>query len=87
VSSKNFSIEFNFDEDHLDYVCYDDTKPDGEKWYQGKKEWFFDEEGDYVVNEKHWTFNHDKPGHALQDEVSRVLSHQLSKFYGLDATT
>lgn len=27
---------------------------------------------------------HEKPGHALQDEVSRVFKKELEKFYGLD---
>ena len=31
VSSKNFSCELNFDDDHFDYLCYDGKK---KEWYQ-----------------------------------------------------
>lgn len=48
---------------------------------------FKDVHDDYTVSETHWTYQHSKPGHALQDEVSRVLYEELTKFYGLDAAS
>jgi hypothetical protein len=85
VSSKNFSCELVFDDDHFDYLCYD---KDTNEWYQDEEgEANKDENDEGMVSENHWTYQHRKPGHALQDEVSRVILKELTKFYGLDEPT
>lgn len=93
VSSKNFSCELNFDDNQFDYLLYREEDEDGnplppdERWVQEDEKEFRDASEQYVPNSEHWTYVHAKPGHALQDEVQRVLEKELAKFYGLDASS
>ena len=85
VSSKNFSCEIQFEDDHFEYI-HIEKKEEGqpkldednnEIWFDDSKDDKFDklntkDENDYVHND-HWTQTLDKPGHWLQIVVSKQL--------------
>ena len=80
-----------FGDDHFETLLYDknDESDDAPKWNQDLKK---EEKSKlkvtiksaYREKDNYWSKMHDKPGHALQDEVSRVFKKELERFYGLD---
>ena len=75
-----------FGDDHFETLLYDKSD-EKQKWNQNLKKIDKNElkvtiKTAYREKDNYWSKMHEKPGHALQDEVSRVFKEELEKFYG-----
>lgn len=93
VTSKQFSCMMLFGDYHFDKLLYNAQEPDDDKkWYQNLNDDQVDKfnlsiNSRQKIKSNYWSKMHDKPGHAIQDEVSRVFEKELEKFYGLNEET
>ena len=70
MSSKNFTAEIEFQDNHFDNLCYRESDDPKARWYQNEDQ-AYQKEG--VVSNDHWTQAMINPCHNLQDEVARIV--------------